>query len=93
MRFFGMPLHIGLDSKTGLAHSAVVTPANVHDKHPLPDLMHGAETHLYSDCAHSSQQALIYSKAPCAKDCNKQRVILPRFHVHQVMQPEGCVPS
>jgi len=24
-----------------------VTSANVHDKHPLPDLLHGAETHLY----------------------------------------------
>ena len=73
--FFGMKLHIGVDSKTGLAHSAVVTPANVHDKHPLPDLMHGAETHLYGDCAYSSQQALIHSKAPNAKDCTNQRVI------------------
>jgi IS5 family transposase len=34
--YFGMKLHIGVDSKTGLAHSAVVTAANVHDKHPLP---------------------------------------------------------
>ena len=30
-RYFGMKLHIGVDSKTGLAHSAVVTAANVHD--------------------------------------------------------------
>src|SRR5690349_7958564 len=37
--FFGMKLHIGVDSHTGLVHSAVVTPANVHDKHPLPDLL------------------------------------------------------
>ena len=51
--FFGMKLHIGVDSKTGLAHSAVVTSANVHDKHALPDLMHGAETHLYGDCAYA----------------------------------------
>jgi len=65
--FFGMKVRIGVDSKTGLAHSAVVTPANVYDKHPLPDLMHGAETHLYGDCAYSSQQALIHSKAPNAQ--------------------------
>jgi transposase, IS5 family len=26
-----------VDSQTGLTHSAVVTAANVHDKHPLPD--------------------------------------------------------
>ena len=36
--FFGMKLHIGVDSRTGLAHRAVVTAANVHDKHPLPQL-------------------------------------------------------
>ena len=34
--YFGMKLHIGVDGKTGLAHSAVVTSANVHDKHPMP---------------------------------------------------------
>ena len=34
--YFGMKLHIGVDSQSGLAHSAVVTAANVHDKHPLP---------------------------------------------------------
>jgi IS5 family transposase len=72
--FFGMKLHIGVDSKTGLAHSAVVTSANVHDKHPLPDLLHGAETHLYGDTAYASQQALIHSKAPKAADCTNQRV-------------------
>jgi len=72
--FFGMKLHIGVDSKTGLAHSAVVTSANVHDKHPLPDLLHGAETQLYGDTAYASQQALIQSKAPDAKDCTNQRV-------------------
>jgi IS5 family transposase len=38
-----MKMHIGVDSRTGLAHSAVVTAANVHDKHPLSDLLHGNE--------------------------------------------------
>ena len=41
--YFGMKLHIGVDSQSGLVHSAVVTAANVHDKHPLPDLLHGHE--------------------------------------------------
>ena len=31
----GMKLHIGVDKDTGLTNSAVVTAANVHDKHPL----------------------------------------------------------
>ena len=34
--YFGMKLHIGVDSQSGLAHSAVVTPANVHDSTPCP---------------------------------------------------------
>jgi IS5 family transposase len=66
--YFGMKLHIGVDSKTGLAHSAVVTAANVHDKHPLPDLLHGQEERVYGDCAYASQQASIKAKAPRAQD-------------------------
>ena len=72
--FFGMKLHIGVDSRTGLAHSAVVTLANVHDKHPLPQLLHGREQRLYGDSAYASQKALIHSKAPQARDFTNQRV-------------------
>lgn len=72
--YFGMKLHIGVDSKSGLAHSAVVTAANVHDKHPLPQLLHGAEQEVYGDSAYASQQALIRSKAPAATDRTNQRV-------------------
>ena len=69
-----MKMHIGVDSRTGLAHSAVVTAANVHDKHPLPDLLHGNEQRVYGDSAYASQKALIESKAPRAKDFTNQRV-------------------
>ena len=72
--YFGMKLHIGVDSKTGLVHSAVVTAANVHDKHPLPDLLHGREELVYGDSAYASQQALIESKAPRACDMTNKRV-------------------
>ena len=72
--YFGMKLHIGVDSKTGLAHSAVVTAANVHDKHPLPQLLHGQEEQCYGDSAYASQQELIRSKAPKAADFTNQRV-------------------
>ena len=72
--FFGMKLHIGVDSETGLAHSAVVTAANVHDKHPLPELLHGQELEVFGDSAYASQQALIAAKAPKAKDQTNQRV-------------------
>jgi IS5 family transposase len=72
--YFGMKLHIGVDSQTGLAHSAVVTAANVHDKHPLPQLLHGNEEQFYGDCAYASQQELLHAKAPKAQDLSNQRV-------------------
>ena len=71
---FGMKMHIGVDSRTGLAHRAVVTAANVHDKHALADLLHGAEKQVYGDSAYASQQDLIRSKAPEAADLTNQRV-------------------
>ena len=61
---FGVKLHIGVDSCSELVHSAVVTAANVHDKHPLPDLLHGHEQRVYGDSAYASQKLLISSKAP-----------------------------
>ena len=72
--YFGMKLHIGVDSQTGLAHSAVVTAANVHDKHPLPDLLHGQERRIYGDCAYASQSKLIHTKAPGAVDLTNKTV-------------------
>jgi IS5 family transposase len=72
--YFGMKMHIGVDSRTGLAHSAVLTAANVHDKHALPDLLHGNEQRVYGDSAYASQKALIMSKAPRARDFTNQRV-------------------
>lgn len=71
--YFGMKLHIGVDSQSGLAHSAVVTAANVHDKHPIPDLLHGNEQRVYGDSAYASQKKQIYSKAPQAKDFTNER--------------------
>lgn len=72
--YFGMKMHIGVDSRSGLAHSAVVTAANVHDKHPLPDLLHGNERRVYGDSAYARQKALIGSKAPQARDFTNERV-------------------
>ena len=71
--YFGMKLHIGVDSRTRLAHSAVVTAANVHDKHLLEDLLHGQERRVYGDSAYASQKALIREHAPLAKDFTNQR--------------------
>lgn len=72
--YFGMKMHIGVDSRTGLVHSAVLTAANVHDKHPLPELLHGNEQRVYGDSAYASQKELIQSKAPLAQDFTNERV-------------------
>ena len=45
-----MKLHIGVDSKTGLAHSAVVTAVNARDKHPPPQLLHGQRPQAVARC-------------------------------------------
>lgn len=66
-------MHIGMDSRTGLVHSAAVTAANVHDKHLLQDLRHGEERRVYGDRAYASQKALLRERAPQAKDVTNQR--------------------
>jgi len=38
-----------LNTSASTAAGAVVTAANVHDKHPLPDLLHGNERWVYGD--------------------------------------------
>lgn len=50
--YFGMKLHVGADSQSGVVHSAEVTAANVHDSTPVGDLLHGKERRLYGDSAY-----------------------------------------
>jgi len=72
---FGMKLHIGADSKTGLVHSASVTAANVHDSHEVPNLLHGEETRFYGDSAYRGkvQRERLKTIAPKAKDFTNKR--------------------
>ena len=71
--YFGMKLHIGADTKSGLIHSATSTAANVHDSQVLPDLLHGAEARVYGDSAYRGQKAAIIEAAPQAKDFTNER--------------------
>jgi len=70
---FGMKLHIGVDSRSGLVHSASVTAANVHDSQQLPHLLHGRETRLYGDSAFANQKKMLKKIAPNAKDFTNKR--------------------
>ncbi len=66
--YFGMKVHIGVDSRTKLIHAAAVTAANVHDSQILEDLVHGEETRVWGDSAYSGQRETLDAHAPNAKD-------------------------
>ncbi len=72
---FGMKVHIGADSKTGLIHSASVTAANVHDNQQVENLLHGNETRFYGDSAYrgKGQRERLKELAPNAKDFTNKR--------------------
>jgi len=70
---FGMKVHIGVDSRHGLTHSASITPANVHDSQELPNLLHGNETRLYGDSAYIGQKDVLKEISPNAKDFTNKR--------------------
>lgn len=65
---FGMKAHIGVDSRLKIVHSFAATPANVHDSHLLPELLHGDETRVWGDAAYRGKTALIRAHAPHAAD-------------------------
>ena len=65
---FGMKAHIGVDSANRLVHSFAATPANVHDGHMLPELLHGEETRVWGDAAYRGKTEVIRGVAPCASD-------------------------
>lgn len=73
--YFGLKAHIGVDSKSQVIHSVVVTAANVHDSQVLPDLLHGNETRVYGDSAYKGQKKAMKSVAPNAKDFTHQRAV------------------
>jgi IS5 family transposase len=49
---FGMKVHIGVDSESGLIHAVETTAANVHDLTPAAELLHGEETVVYTDAGY-----------------------------------------
>lgn len=71
--YFGMKAHVGVDSKTKLIHSALVTPANVADSTVLPELLHGEETRVWGDQGYVGQSEVIHQHAPRAQDWTHRR--------------------
>jgi IS5 family transposase len=59
--YFGMNLHINLDSKTRLVQSTVATAASFHESRVLADLLHGEESRVPGDSACTGQQAITHA--------------------------------
>ena len=49
---FGMKVHIGVDSETGVVHSMSTTSANVHDVTEAHRLLHGGENRVWGDAGY-----------------------------------------
>jgi len=48
----GIKAHIGIDKKSGVIHSVVITPANVFDVTVASELLHGEEKEVYGDAGY-----------------------------------------
>jgi len=81
--YFGMKLHVGVDSKLKLIHSAVATAANVHDSQVLGDLLHGEESTVWGDAAYTGQRETIRRHAPQARDFTQRKA-----HRHRPLSDE-----
>src|SRR5262245_23579481 len=71
--YFGMKGHFGVDSRSKLIHSVEATPANIHDSHALPFLLHGRERRVWGDSAYAGQAAVLSVCAPHARDFTHRR--------------------
>ena len=71
--YFGMKAHVGVDSKTKIIHSAVVTAAHVADAKVLAELLHSEETRVWGDQGYVGQTEVIHQAAPRARDCTHRR--------------------
>jgi IS5 family transposase len=71
--YFGAKAHIGVDSKEVIVHSVCTSAASVHDKHMLPDLLHGDENKVWGDAGYQGQTEVIHAAAPEAQDMTNRR--------------------
>ena len=90
--YFGMKAHVGVDSKTKIIHSAVVTAANVADANVLPELLHGEETRVWGDQAYRGQTDAIHEAAPRARDCTHRRYRY-KDHIDEVERAKNRTKS
>ena len=90
--YFGMKAHVGVDSKTKLIHTALVTAAHVADATVLPELLHGEETRVWGDQAYRGQTEVIQQCAPRAQDCTHRRYRY-KDHIDEVERAKNRTKS
>lgn len=61
--YFGMKMHTGTDTDSGLVHTVQATAANVADVNVLGQLLHGAEERLHGDSAYHSKELAAQAEA------------------------------
>lgn len=61
--YFGMKVHTGTDTDSGLVHTVVGTAANVADVNVLGELLHGGEESLHGDSAYHSKELKTQAEA------------------------------
>jgi IS5 family transposase len=61
--YFGMKVHTGTDTESGLVHTVVGTAANVADINVLGELLHGGEQSLHGDSAYHSRELKAQAEA------------------------------
>lgn len=60
--YFGMKVHAGGDSRSGLVHSIEVTTAKTPDVKVLPSLLHGKEQAVFGDKGYASDRDKHYAR-------------------------------
>ena len=53
---FGAKVHNGVDAESGLVHTVVITPANVHDVTVAGQLLHGQEEYVLGDAGYQGAE-------------------------------------
>jgi IS5 family transposase len=101
--YFGMKVHLGVDSESGLIHSVETTAANVHDLTPAAELLHGEETVVYGDAGYQGIEkrpemqgrgigfrvAMRPGKRRALPDTSEGRVGLPPVWWTPIRDPHG----
>lgn len=91
--YFGAKAHIGVDSKSGVVHSVCTSAASVHDKHMLPDLLHGNEKKVWGDGGYQGQTEMIREAAPAAQDMTNRRVKNNQGEVNEEVKQKNRTKS